>query len=311
MLDRYHLAILREVHRAGSVTAAADRMNLSQSAVSHAVSKLEKFHQVKVWRKKGRSLEFTQAGSYLLELADRIVPELEHAEGVLAGMARGLRGILRLGMECHPCEKWLMQVTASYLAEWPNVELEVRTEFRFDGVAALEGHEIDLLITPDPVTKPGLLFAPVFDYEIMLAVRDDHSLAAQLSAEPACLTDQTLITVPVSTDRLDIYTRFLIPAGCRPQRRIEVESIDLMLQLVAAGRGLAVLPDWLISETGAGLPVRAVKIGETGLPKSINVGLRQADTDIDYVSGFLRLARGIPVYKADMAPTRPADAIFP
>ncbi|MFV1465849.1 LysR family transcriptional regulator [Phaeobacter sp. JH20_02] len=294
MLDRYHLAILREVRRAGSVTAAADRLSLSQSAVSHAVAKLEKFHQVKFWRKKGRSLEFTLAGSYLLDLADRIVPELEHAETVLAGMATGRRGVLRVGMECHPCERWLMQVTAPYLAAWPDVELEIRTEFRFDGIAALETHEIDLLITPDPVARPGLLFEPVFDYEIMLAVPHDHPLAAQSAVEPASLTDQTLISVPVSMDRLDIYTRFLIPAGCRPRRRVEIESIDLTLHLVAAGRGLAVLPDWLIIETGAGLPVKAVRIGKPGLSKSINVGLRQPDAGIDYVAGFLKLARKFP-----------------
>ena len=79
MLDRQHLTILREVHRAGSVTAAASSMNLSQSAASHAIAKLENRFQVKLWRKKGRGLELTQAGRYLLELAERLVPLLDHA----------------------------------------------------------------------------------------------------------------------------------------------------------------------------------------------------------------------------------------
>lgn len=290
MLDRHHLVILREVSRAGSVTAAAERMNLSQSAVSHAIAKLEAQHGISIWRKKGRALQLTQAGEYLLALAERLVPELEHAERVLADMARGRRGALRIGMECHPCEKWLMRVTGPFLAEWPDVDLEVRTAFRFDGIAALQAHEIDLLVTPDPVHAPDLRFQPVFDYELVLAIPRVHRLTDRSFIEPADLVDEDLLTVPVTPDRLDIYTRFLIPAGCRPRRRVGIETTELMLQLVAAGRGVSVLPDWLLQEESAGMPIMALRIGPTGLPKSINLGLRAVDAGTDYLSGFIDIA---------------------
>jgi LysR family transcriptional regulator for metE and metH len=170
MLDRQHLAIVREVSRAGSVTAAADRLNLSQSAISHAIAKLEARHKVRVWRKKGRSLELTQAGEYLLGLAERMVPEFDHAERVLADISRGRKGAMRIGMECHPCEQWLMRVTRPFLIEWPDVDIELRSAFSFDGVAALQAREIDVLVTPDPVNLPDLQFQPVFDYELRLVV---------------------------------------------------------------------------------------------------------------------------------------------
>ncbi|MBM3606476.1 MAG: LysR family transcriptional regulator, partial [Alphaproteobacteria bacterium] len=238
MVERQHLFIIREVSRTGSVTAAAERLNISQSAASHAVAKLEDRLQVALWRKKGRTLQLTPAGQYLLGLAERVLPELEHAERVLADMSRGRRGVLRIGMECHPCEKWLMRVTGPFLAEWPDVDLEVRTAFRFDGVAALQAGEIDVLVTPDPVQLPDLLFRPVFDYELVLIVHTDHPLSGRVFAEPEDLSDQDLFTLPVATDRLDIYTRFLLPAERRPARRIGIETVELMLQLVSAGRGV-------------------------------------------------------------------------
>lgn len=107
ILDTQRLAKIREVSRMASVTAAAEWMNLSQSAVSHAIAKLEERYQVRVWRKKGRSLELTHVGEQLLDLVERLVLEFDHAERVLADSARGRRGALRIGMECHPCEKWL------------------------------------------------------------------------------------------------------------------------------------------------------------------------------------------------------------
>jgi LysR family transcriptional regulator for metE and metH len=158
MLDRQQLSVLREVDRLGSVTAAAERMNVTQPAISHMIRKLEERHGIKIWIKQGRSLRLTQAGQYLLALAQRILPQLDHAERVLSDYAIGRRGALRVGMECHPCQKWLMRVTAPYLSAWPDVDFELRTAFPLNGISALGNHEIDLLITPDPVELPGLRY---------------------------------------------------------------------------------------------------------------------------------------------------------
>lgn len=290
MLDRQHLAILREVDRLGSVTAAAERLNLTQSALSHTIRKFEDRHAIKVWEKQGRGLRLTQAGAYLLELAQRLLPQMEQAERTLRDFSSGRRGALRVGMECHPCQKWLMRVTAPYLSAWPDVDLQVCTAFRFGGVAALLDYEIDLLVTPDPIEMPELRFTPVFDYELMLVVPENHPLAGAGSVTPAELSSEELITFPVSLERLDVYTRFLVPANRRPRKHSTAETIDLMLQLVAAGRGVSVIPDWLIQEKGASLPIRALRLGPDGLGKSICLGTRLGEEEVDYIRGFTDIA---------------------
>lgn len=292
MLDRQHLAILLEVDRSGSLTAAADRLNLTQSALSHTMRKLEERHGAKVWMKHGRNLRLTKAGRYLLALAQRVLPQIEDAERVLGDFAAGQRGALRVGMECYPCQKWLMRIAAAYLKAWPDVDFDLSTAFRFDGIGALVGHEIDLLITPDPVDLAALRFIPVFPYELVLAVHESHPLASVSVANPADLATEELITFPVGHDRLDVFTRFLLPAHCRPQRVRTAETSELMLQLVANRRGVCVLPDWIVREDGAELPVRSVRLGSgTGLEKSIHVGFRRGDEDVAYVKGFVSLAR--------------------
>jgi len=290
MLDRQHLAILREVHRQGGVTAAAERLNVSQSALSHMIRKFEERHGVKVWMKQGRNLRFTQTGKYLLSLGERVLPQFDHAERVLADFSDGRRGTLRLGMECHPCQKWLMRLTPHYLAQWPDVDFELCTAFKFDGVAALQAHEIDVLITPDPFDLPELLFTPVFGYELVLVVHEEHPLAARDVVEPQDLVGEDLITVPVTLERLDIYSRFLVPADCRPRRHRTAETTELMLQLVAAKRCVSVLPDWLVRDEGAGLPIRTLRLGQKGLFKNINLGVRRGEETVEYISGFQTLA---------------------
>lgn len=291
MLDRQHLTILREVDRLGSVTAAAERLNVSQPALSHTIRKLEERYGIKIWMKQGRNLRFTQAGEYLLALAQRLLPQIDHAERVLADFAAGQRGALRVGMECHPCQKWLMRVTSPYLDAWPDVDFDLCTAFRFGGIAALLGHEIDLLITPDPVELPGLSYTPVFDYELVLAVHEEHPLAARDVAKPSDLSNEELITYPVTLERLDVYTRFLVPNHCRPRRHRTAETTELMLQLVASRRGVSVIPDWLLRDEGAHLPIRALRLGQEGIGKSIHLGVRRGEENVEYVAGFLALAK--------------------
>lgn len=290
MIERTHLAIVREVARQGSLTAAAEVLCVTQSALSHTMKKLEQALGTAIWHREGRSLRPTRAGEYLLGVAERLLPQLERAEESLRQFARGERGTLRIGMECHPCYAWMLKIVSPFLAAWPAVDVDVKQKFQFGGIAALFGYEIDLLVTPDPLYRPGLTFEPVFDYEQVLVVGRDHPLATVPHVEPAQLSDEVLITYPVAFDRLDIYTRFLTPAGIAPKRHKPIETTDIMLQMVASGRGVAALPRWLVEENVARFEVAPVKLGRQGVAKQIFLGLRESDANVDYLRAFLELA---------------------
>ena len=291
MLERIHLAIVQEVEKQGSLTAAADVLCVTQSALSHSMKKLEQQLGTDIWLREGRSLRLTQAGQYVLAVANRVLPQLDLAEERLRQFAQGERGTLRIGMECHPCYQWLLKIVSPYLADWPDVEVDVKQKFQFGGIGALFGYEIDMLVTPDPLHKPGLHFEPVFDYEQVLVVPFDHPLAGAAHVKPKHLTNEVLITYPVPTDRLDTHTPLLMPAGIAPNRHKTIETTDIMMQMVASGRGVAALPRWLVQEYARRMDVVAVRLGPKGIGKQIHLGVREADTNIDYLQAFIELAR--------------------
>ncbi|AMV45491.1 LysR family transcriptional regulator [Paraburkholderia caribensis] len=291
MLERSHLMVVREVERQGSLTGAADVLNLTQSALSHTVKKLEQQLGTPVWTREGRSMRLTQAGQYLLGLANRLLPQFELAEERMKQYAQGERGTLRIGMECHPCYQWLLKVVSPYLARWPDVDVDVKQRFQFGGIGALFGYDIDVLVTPDPLKKPGLRFEPVFDYEQVLVVADGHALSSEAYVTPEQLSAEVLITYPVETDRLDIYTQFLTPANVVPRRHKVIETTDIMLQMVASGRGVAALPRWLAEEYAGWMPLTPLRLGKKGIAKQIFLGTREADDAIDYLSAFVAMAR--------------------
>lgn len=292
MLERSHLAIIQEVDKQGSLTAAAEALHLTQSALSHAIRKLEQQVGTDVWLREGRSLRLTQAGAYLLAVANRVLPQLAMADERLIQYAAGERGTLRIGMECHPCYQWLLKVVSPYLASWPDVDVDVKQKFQFGGIGALFSYEIDLLVTPDPLFKPGLHFEPVFDYEQVLVVSRQHPLAGVNYIRPRQLSDEVLITYPVAIERLDVYSQFLMPAGIAPARHKTIETTDIMLQMVESGRGVAALPRWLAEEYAERMDVTAVRLGKNGIAKQIYLGARDTDVGVDYLKSFIELARG-------------------
>lgn len=291
MLERIHLAVVQEFEKQWSLTAAAEALHVTQSALSHSMKKLERQLGADIWLREGRGLRLTQAGRYLLAVANRVLPQLNLAGERLRQFAAGERGSLRIGMECHPCYQWLLKVVSPYLAAWPDVDVDVKQKFQFGGIGALFGYEIDLLVTPDPLFKPGLKFEPVFDYEQVLAVAKDHALAAAAHVKPQQIAKEVLITYPVGIERLDIYNQFLLPAGVTPKRHKTIETTDIMLQMVASGRGVAALPRWLVREYAAKLDIVPVQLGARGIAKQIYLGAREADTGIDYLKAFIGLAR--------------------
>ncbi len=295
MLERIHLSIVQQVENQWSLTAAAGVLNLTQSALSHSMKKLEQQLGTDVWLREGRSLRLTQAGQYLLAVANRVLPQLDQAESTLRQFAQGERGTLRIGMECHPCYQWLLKIVSPYLATWPDVDVDVKQKFQFGGIGALFGYEIDLLVTPDPLHKPGLHFEPVFDYEQVLVVAGNHAFAQQAHVKPAQLVSETLITYPVSPERLDVYTQFLAPAGIAPRRHKTIETTDIMLQMVASGRGVAALPRWLALEYAEKMDVVPVQLGRHGIAKQIHLGTREQDRDTDYLQAFIQFARNAQV----------------
>jgi LysR family transcriptional regulator for metE and metH len=118
---------------------------------------------------------------------------------------------------------------------------------------------------------------------------DAVRVAAYVIRQP--LSEDVLVTYPVSRDRLDIYTYFLTPAGGTVRKQKVVESTDIMLQMVACGRGVAALPRWLVEEFSAKYPVRTVKLGPNGVQKQIFLGVRRTDLEVDYLHAFIELAR--------------------
>jgi len=290
MIDRAHLKIIRALADNGTLTAAANSLFLTQPALSHQIRYLEKKLGVTLWQREGRLLRLTQAGEVLLQVARQVLPVLEQAEKTLQAYGEGRQGVLRLGVECHPCYEWLKSILAEFLVALPDMDVDIVNKFQFSGLEGLLNHHVDLLVTPDIVKKQGVIYEPLFNYELVLLVANSHKLSGKKFINADQLSDEILLTFPVPHDRLDIFTQFLLPASINPKTKA-IESLDIMIQMVGLSRGVTVLPSWLAEEYCQELSVSIVHLGQQGLVKTLYAAMRQVDVEVAYMKTFISLGK--------------------
>src|SRR5690606_17010067 len=129
----------------------------------------------------------------------------------------------------------------------------------------------------DRGTQPGIAYAGVFRYEIVLVVPRGHALGSKRFIEPQDLAAKPLVTYPVDLERLDVVTRFLRPAGIEPVRGRTAELTSLLLQLVQSRRGVAALPRWAVADAAARGEVEIKRLGPSGLVSDLFLAVREAE----------------------------------
>jgi LysR family transcriptional regulator for metE and metH len=183
-----------------------------------------------------------------------------------------------------------MPALDGFRAQWPEVELDLSAGFNFAPLPALVRGDLDMVITSDPVTDPALSYVPLFRYELVLALGNDHPLTGKNRVQAEDLATQTLLAYPVARERLDIFTAFLEPAGVEPASLRTTELTPLMVQLVASGRGVAALPNWALTEyMQAGL-VSCRSLGK-GVWRTLYAAVRREERQLPYLQQFMEIAR--------------------
>jgi LysR family transcriptional regulator for metE and metH len=280
MLEIKHLKTLRALRDGGSLVEAAKQLHLTQSALSHQLKEVEGRIGLSLFVRKTKPIRFSRAGEHVLELADKVIPQFEQTSRDIKKLAGGQAGRLHMAIECHSCFDWLMPAINSFRDQWPEVEIDLMASFHFEPLPALARGDLDLVVTADPLPMPGIHYQPLFRYQALLAIANQHPLVNKKHVEAADLTDQTLIHYPVERKRLDIFTQFLEPNGVEPNATRQADLTLMIVQLVASGRGVACLPNAdLISSR---------PLGKKGIWPTLYAAIREEQKNSSFMKDFLK-----------------------
>ena len=224
-LEFRHLRTIKAIYEEGGLARAADRLHITQSALSHQIKGLEDQAGMELFVRRSKPMKLSAAGLRLLRLAEQVLPQVAAMEEEFRAMQQGKIGRLHIAIECHACFEWLLPVLEQFRIAWPDVDVDIRPGLQFEALPALMREEVDLVISSDPEALPGVDFTPLFDYEPVFVASSEHPLAAKPFIMPEDFRDELLITYPMERTRRDSAAR-LGGARTAPQRQLHHPAPD-------------------------------------------------------------------------------------
>ena len=291
MLNVPRLRIFHEVARTGSLTAAANALNYTPSAVSQQIALLQRETDSRLIERHRRGVRVTEAGRQLLRHVTVVLAELDAAEATLAAVARGEGGRMRLGSFVTANASLMPRAVAAFHRARPGVELDLVELDPDAALAEVADHGLDialiyqfplgpLAMTQDVETLP-LLADPL---HIMLP--REHPLAGRSSIALAELRAQDWIQGVRNGSTLGVLPQACRAAGFEPNIVFRTDDQMAVRGLVAAGLGIALVPWLALSTVPDGVVVRA--LDEPNLTRTVMVALPPASRRLPAAAAMVR-----------------------
>lgn len=238
---RYFLAVAEERH----FGRAAGRLHMAQPPLSQQIRQLEDELGVRLLERSTRRVDLTEAGAAYLERVRGILAEVEDAGEEARRIASGLQGRLVVGCVGSATYSLLPALARSLREELPGVDFAFRGEMLVPAqVSALLRGDIDLALLRPPVEESAIRLTTLRRDRLIVALPEGHRLARRRRLRVEDLRDEDLV---VHTSRGSVMHRTVVElcrgAGFEPLVRHEVAETSTLVTFVAAGLGLAVVPE--------------------------------------------------------------------
>lgn len=239
---RYFRAVAEELH----FGRAAERLLIAQPPLSQQIRQLERELGVTLLTRSTRSVELTPAGRVFLDRTVKILAAVDDASEQARRIAEGMEGRLVIGCVGSATYSLLPRLVRALRKTLPAVDLSVRGEMLAPAqLAALHAGEIDIGLLRPPVTDPDITVETIRRDRLLVALPAGHPYAERAALSAFDLRDEDFIShAGRGRSRMSaLVTTLCLDAGFAPRIRHEVEETSTLVTLVAAGLGVAVVPE--------------------------------------------------------------------
>jgi len=257
---------------------AAQRLHMSQPPLSQAIMRLEETLQVRLLDRSRPAITLTDAGTVFLQEAHRLLEQQALAISHTRQADAGLSGTLVLGFVGSVSYGLLPELLVRFRSEYPDVKFDLRELPSSDQVQELHARRIDLGVVRLPLANAHDFHLKVVRRERMIAVLPiGHRLASRSGVRLADLAEETFMVFPI--DRVpSLHAQTLTAchaAGFSPKVALEAWQMPTMVSLVAAGVGVALLPEQIKNIPHAGVVYRDIRDSYPGLDLEIALAWRK------------------------------------
>lgn len=286
------MQVLRAVVNSGSVSAAANNLGYTPSAISQQLSTLEREAGLSLLEKVGRGLRPTAAGTMLAERAGDLSELLSRTETDLAKLRAGSSGLLRLRFFQSASVALIPPAVATFRARYPQVKLDLgmQEEGMLDQVAEGDADLAVIVLGRETPTVRGVRLLHLVDEPYRVVLPAEHPLREEDRIDLARLSEESWIQESLSAGPCaeSLHDAFAA-AGFTPHVTLESDSAQSSQGFVAAGMGISLIPRLGLDPVHPGVEVRPLRNPEP--VRRIHVAVRESLVDAPNTTALLRALR--------------------
>ena len=308
---KYIVAVARERH----FGRAAESCFISQPSLSVAVRKLEDELGVHLFERRFQEISLTPIGEAIVEQAQKVLDEVHHIEEIALQGQDPLCGPLRLGVIFTISPYLMPGLVHKMLQLAPKMPLILTENYTGELLEQLRAGQIDVAIMALPIHESGLMLAPLYDEELVVAVPHNHSWANQseidredvrsanllLLGKGHCLRDQVLAICP-ETNSKNRQTSSL-------QKTVEGSSLLTIHHMVAQGLGITVLPSSSLKETSGDDLVKPIPFNKPTPTRRVIIAWRKSFTRQAAIDMIRQAVTSLPMEGCRMLNLPPVSSV--
>jgi len=277
--DLVDLRLVLNIADAASITHGATRSGLALASASERLRDLERVLSVSLFERQRRGVSPTSAGLALIHHARLVTRQLDQMSGELGQFAKGLRGRIRVLSNTAATLEFLPPLIGPFLADHPNVDLEIEERASPEIVRAVAGGRADLGIVADAVDAAAELeTVPFAEDRLVLVMPKTHPLAMRRRLALRDVLDQDFVGLPTGSALQAHIDDQAARAGQRLKTRVRLPSFDAICTVVESGIGVAVVSKVAAERCRKSMAIRSVALSDPWALRRLRICARSFRT---------------------------------
>lgn len=245
MIDTRDIQLVTAIIQEGSITNAAEKMYLSQSALSHQLRDLEARTGIKMFERINKKLVPAPAAKRILQSAQDILPLLSRLNNDITALRQGKTHTLRISTECYTCYHWLPPIITRLKAADNSIDIQIVANATVDPLSFLMNGDLDMALISNKPTHTGLHLTSLFNDHNVAVISRNHPFAnTKKTLTAADFAEQHLIAYETKTsDGLHLRNFF---GDIRPKAISRVQLTEAIIEMINANMGIGIMANWAI-----------------------------------------------------------------
>lgn len=282
-----YFRLIKTIAEEGSIANSAEKLFLTQSALSHQLRELEERLGFKVFHRSRNKWELTDEGAELYKLGNTILESIEKGFQNIEELRTGSIGTVKVSTECYSFYQGLSSFIQKMGLLYPDINVDLILEATHQPIPKILSNEIDIAIVASKPENETLSSIEIYEDEIFAIMHRENPLNKTDFLDTNDFSESHLIIHSFPLETVSVYDQFLKPNKIIPHKISAIPLTEVALEMVDANMGIMCMPKWALKSFKLSDDLVFKRISRCGLKRTHHLVFRKTDKSKKYINDFI------------------------